>query len=237
MVPCSNLCGTARLMLATSSTRVPSLHSDRYGKRAGAQVTAITESGTNQFHGSVFEFVRNSALDARNFFDQGPIPAFRRNQFGASAGGPVTKDRFFLFGSYEGLRHRLGISSVSVVPDDNSRRGLQPNGAPVPNLRPEMLNYMALWPQPNGPEVLTPGPSGTAYSYNIAKQSINEDFGTARADYNPRNEDSVSASYTIDAGNNLTPLADPLFGNYITLRSQVASIHATHIFSDRKSVV
>src|SRR4029077_19591605 len=76
-------------------------------------------------------------------------------------------------------------------------------------------------------------PSGTAYSYNIAKQSINEDFGTARSDYNPRNEDSVSASYTIDDGNNLTPLADSLFGNYITLRSQVDSVRETHIFSPR----
>jgi hypothetical protein len=208
-------------------------YSAEYGKRGGAQVTAITESGTNQFHGSVFEFLRNSALDARNFFDQGSIPAFKRNQFGASGGGPIRKDRFFLFGNYEGFRHRLGMSSVSVVPDDNSRRGLQPNGAPVPNLRPEMLNYMALWPQPNGPEVLTPGPSGTAYSYNIAKQSINEDFGTARADYNLRNQDSLSASYTVDDGNNLTPLADPLFGNYVTLRSQVASVRETHIFSPR----
>src|SRR5205814_7774134 len=71
-------------------------YSAEYGKRAGAQVTAITQSGTNQFHGSAFEFLRNSALDARNFFDQGAIAPFRRNQFGASAGGPLKKDRVFL---------------------------------------------------------------------------------------------------------------------------------------------
>jgi hypothetical protein len=221
-------------------------YSAEYGKRAGAQVTAITQSGTNQFHGSVFEFLRNSALDARNFFDQGSVAPFRRNQFGGSAGGPVQKDRVFLFGNYEGLRHRLGISNVSVVPDDNARKGSLPNAstgvyAPVAGLRPEMLNYMPLWPAANGPEVMVPAtapgtglvPSGTALSYNTPKQSINEDFGTVRGDYTPRSEDSFSTSYTIDDGNNLTPLPDPLFGNYITLRSQVLSARETHIFSPR----
>src|SRR5262249_50513463 len=136
-------------------------YSAEYGKRAGAQVTAITQSGTNQFHGSVFEFLRNSALDARNFFDQGSVAPLRRNQFGGSAGGPIKKDSVFLFGNYEGLRHRLGISNVSVVPDDNARKGLLPNAstgvyAPVAGLRPEMLNYMPLWPAANGPEVMVP---------------------------------------------------------------------------------
>ena len=221
-------------------------YSAEYGKRAGAQVTAVTQSGTNQFHGSAFEFLRNSELDARNFFDQGSIAPFRRNQFGASAGGPIKKDRVFLFGNYEGFRHRLGISNVSVVPDQDARQGRLPNpatgvSATVANLRPEMLNYMQLWPQPNGREIMVPAtspgtglvPSGTAYSFNAPKQSINEDFGTAKGDYNPRDQDSLSISYTIDDGNNLTPLADPLFGNYITLRSHVAGIRETHIFSPR----
>ncbi len=221
-------------------------YSAEYGKRAGAQVTAVTQSGTNQFHGSVFEFLRNSALDARNFFDQGSIAPFRRNQFGASAGGPIKKDRLFVFGNYEGFRHRLGLSNVSVVPDLDARQGRLPSPssgvlAPAVNLRSEMLNYMPLWPKPNGPEIMVPAtspgtglvPSGTAYSYNTPKQVINEDFITAKADYNLRNRDSVSASYTIDDGNNLTPLADPLFGNYITLRSQVASVRETHILSPR----
>src|SRR3989475_2989221 len=221
-------------------------YSAEYGKRAGAQVTAVTQSGTNQFHGSAFEFLRNSALDARNFFDQGSIAPFRRNQFGASAGGPIKKDRVFLFGNYEGFRHRLGISNVSVVPDQDARQGRLPNpatGVPatVANLRPEMLNYMQLWPQPNGREIMVPAtspgtglvPSGTAYSFNTPKQSINENFGTAKGDYIARDQDSFSVSYTADDGNNLSPLADPLFGNYISLRSQVATIRETHIFSPR----
>src|SRR5213080_4975142 len=241
--------GVSRNLLGIDAVRefnvLTGTYSAEYGKRAGAQVTVVTQSGTNQFHGSVFEFLRNSALDARNFFDQGAVAPFRRNQFGASAGGPLKKDRVFFFGNYEGFRHRLGISSPSVVPDQEARQGRLPDPATgayatVPNLRPEMLNYMQLWPQPNGPEIMVatpPGtglvPSGTAYSYNTPKQSINENFGTAKGDYIARDQDSFSVSYTADDGNNLSPLADPLFGNYITLRSQVATIRETHIFSPR----
>src|SRR5262245_36474456 len=225
-------------------------YSAEYGKRAGAQVTAVTQSGTNQLHGSVFEFLRNSALDARNIFDLDPTGGkssaapFRRNQFGASIGGPIKQDRVFFFGNYEGFRHRLVINNVSVVPDQEARQGRLPIATTgvyttVANLRPEMLGFMTLWPQANGPEIMIPAtspgtglvPSGTAYSYNGPKQTINEDFGTVKGDYNPRNTDSLSVSYTIDDGNNLSPLADPLFGNYITLRSHVASIRETHIFS------
>src|SRR6266566_5059122 len=131
-------------------------YSAEYGKRAGAQVTVITQSGTNQFHGSIFEFLRNSALDARNFFDQGAIAPFRRNHFGAAVGGPIAKDRLFFFGNYEGFRHRLGVSNVAVVPDQQARLGLLPNAAtgvyaPVANLNPSMRSFMSFWPQANGP--------------------------------------------------------------------------------------
>src|SRR2546427_1085198 len=107
-------------------------YSAEYGKRAGAQVTAVTQSGSNALHGSLFEFLRNSALDARNFFDPPSeglggqrIPPFKRNQFGGSLGGPIKKDKAFLYGSYEGFRHRLGLPNVAIVPDD-SARGLNP---------------------------------------------------------------------------------------------------------------
>src|ERR1700732_1973985 len=87
-------------------------YSAEYGRNSGGGVNAITRSGTNQFHGSVYEFLRNSALDARNFFDQAVIPPFKRNQFGGSAGGPIIKDRTFIFGDYEGIRQGKGITSV-----------------------------------------------------------------------------------------------------------------------------
>jgi hypothetical protein len=207
-----------------------------YGKRAGAQVSVVTQSGSNELHGSVFEFLRNSALDARNFFDRGPAPPFRRNQFGGALGGPLRKDRLFLFGNYEGFRQSLAVSNVSVVPDQQARQGFLPNASgvytQVSNLNRAMLPYMSFWPEPNGPKLLANGvPSGTALSYNNPKQSIREDFGTLRTDYAVRDRDSLSGSYTVDDGNSLIPLADPLFGSYVTLRSQVAGIQETHVIS------
>ena len=98
-------------------------YSAEYGKRAGAQVSIVTQSGTNALHGTIFEFVRNSAFDSPGPFDQGTVPPFRRNQFGAAAGGPLKKDRLFLFGNYEGFRQALAVSSLSVVPDANARQG------------------------------------------------------------------------------------------------------------------
>jgi hypothetical protein len=207
-----------------------------YGKRAGAQVTIVTQSGSNTLHGTIFEFLRNSALDARNFFDQGNTPPFRRNQFGGAAGAPLKKNRAFIFGNYEGFRQALALSNVTVVPDAQARQGLLPNAAGVyskaANLDTAILPYMSFWPAPNGPELLSSGvASGTALSYNNPRQSIREDFGTVRTDYNLRERDTLSTSYTIDNGNNLTPNADPLFGSYETLQAQVASVTETHVIS------
>ena len=207
-----------------------------YGKRSGAQVNVVTQSGTNVLHGTIFEFLRNSALDARNFFDQAFVPPFRRNQFGGALGGPLKKDRLFLFGNYEGFRQSLAVSSVSIVPDAEARLGFLPNASgvetKVSKLNPAMLPYMSFWPHSNGAELLANGlPSGTALSYNNPKESIREDFGTLRADYLLRVRDTLSAAYTIDDGNSLIPLADPLFGSYTTLRMQVASLEETHVVS------
>ncbi len=206
-------------------------YSAAYGKRAGAQVVIVTQSGGNAFHGSVFEFLRNSGLDARNFFDQASVPSFRRNQFGGALGGPLKKDKLFLFGNYEGFRQALAVSSLSEVPDANARLGELPNSAGVPttvaNLNPAMLKYMALWPQPNGIDL----GSGVALSYNNPHQSIREDFGTARTDYVLSNKDSLSGSWTIDNGYNLSPLADPLFGSVLNQVNQVVSLQETHIVS------
>ncbi|MDQ2712542.1 MAG: carboxypeptidase-like regulatory domain-containing protein, partial [Acidobacteriota bacterium] len=104
-------------------------YSAEYGKRAGAQVIVATQTGTNVLHGSLFEFLRNSDLDARNFYDRGFVPPFRRNQFGGALGGPLKKNRLFLFGNYEGFRQALAVSSVSEVPDQFARQGLLPNAS------------------------------------------------------------------------------------------------------------
>jgi hypothetical protein len=113
--------GLSQNLLGIDAVREFNLLTDTYsaecGKRTGGQVSIVTKSGTNTLHGSLFEFLRNSALDARNFFDQNLVPPFRRNQFGGSLGGPLKKDKLFLFGNYEGFRQSLAATSVSVVPN------------------------------------------------------------------------------------------------------------------------
>jgi len=150
--------------------------SAEYGKSSGGVINAITKSGTNQFHGTAYEFLRNSAMDAKNFFDApGKIAPFRRNQFGASAGGPIQKDKMFLFGDYEGLRQYLGTTQSTNVPTASARAGNlcspDPTGGsngcatfhtiqdpvlglknPVPPfvINPNVLPFLPLWPLPNG---------------------------------------------------------------------------------------
>ena len=106
--------GTSGQLLGVDAVREFNVATDTYGasygKRDGAQVSIVTSSGTNQLHGTAFEFMRNSALDARNYFDQGTIPEFQRNQFGGSLGGPIRSDKLFLFGNYEGFRQNWGLS-------------------------------------------------------------------------------------------------------------------------------
>ena len=212
-------------------------YSAAYGKRSGAQVEVVTQSGTNSLHGTLFEFLRNSDLDAKNYFDQGSIPPFRRNQFGAALGGPIKKDKLFLFGNYEGFRQSLALSNVTVVPDNEVRLGELPSSttgvySTPSNLNPGMLKFMQMWPAVNGPELLVNGVnSGAALSYNHPLEHIREDFGTTRMDYALSERDTLTGSYTIDDGDSLIPAADPLFASYSTLRMQVASLQETHVIS------
>src|SRR5207244_7744207 len=101
-------------------------YSAEFGRSAGGVINAVTRAGQNEFRGSAFEFHRNSALDAKNFFDPAsqPKPDFKRNQFGAVLGGPLQRDKTFFFAAYEGLIERLGVTGVTAVPDDDARRGL-----------------------------------------------------------------------------------------------------------------
>ena len=248
--------GTSGYLLGIDAVRefnvLTDTYSAEYGKRAGAQVSAVTQSGTNQFHGTLFEFVRNSAFDSPGPFDNGVVPPFRRNQFGGAAGGPLKKDRLFLFGNYEGFRESLDVSSVSVVPDDNVRAGMVPNActgvyATVTGVTPAHLSTMEqyaslFWPAPNGPELTVPAsgtgctntaqvPSGTAKAFYNPNEHIREDFGTVRADYNLAKNDTLSSAYTIDDGTSLIPNADPIFASFTPLRMQVLSLSETHVFS------
>jgi Carboxypeptidase regulatory-like domain len=216
---------------------VPNMDAAEFGHRAGGQVTIVTQSGTNTFHGSAYEFLRNSALDARNFFDhqQAPtdprIPPFKRNQFGGSAGGPIQKDKTFLFVNYEGFRQVWDLPKVAIVPDAQARQGLLPNAngvyQPVAGFNPAVVPYFSLWPTPNGPEV----GGGTAYSYNTTPNPVREDFGIAKLDRTFSNKDTFSASYTIDDGSNVGTGQNPFSAVTNIERAQVLSLSEIHVFS------
>jgi hypothetical protein len=194
-----------------------------YGKRPGAQVNIVTASGSNEFHGNVYEFLRNSALDARNFFDHGSIPAFRRNVFGGSLGGPIRRDKTFLFGNYEGFRQTLGLSDLTLVPDAISR------ASAVPSIQP----LLALWPVANGQELLTStgAPSGIAEAFSNPVQRIREDFGTGRLDHTFTDKDLFAGVYTVDDGEAHSPTNNPFSLVDIFLREQVISLSETHVIS------
>ncbi|HEX2714278.1 MAG TPA: carboxypeptidase-like regulatory domain-containing protein [Candidatus Acidoferrales bacterium] len=221
--------GVSGQLLGVDSVREFSVVKDtygaEYGKRPGAQINIVTSSGSNALHGNVYEFVRNSALDARNFFDHGDIPKFQRNEFGGSLGGPLKKDKTFLFGNYEGFRQNLGLSDLSLVPDNASR------AAAVASIQP----LLALWPVANGPELLNADgtSSGIAEAFSNPVQHIREDFGTARFDQNFTANDSFAAVYTVDDSAAHSPTNNPLSFVDITLREQVSSLSETHIFSPR----
>jgi len=202
-----------------------------YGKRPGGQVTIVTQSGTNQLHGSVYEFLRNNALDAPNYFDQGSAPPFQRNQFGGSLGGPVRSNKTFLFGNYEGLRQHLHQTSVAFVPDAASRSIAAASVQPLLNLWPTATAGAPdfnVGCTVNGVVV----PCGIAQVLSSPLQTIREDFGTVRLDHTVSSLDSLAAAYTIDDGHDLTAtVLDPFSSDILTLREQVLSLDATHSFS------
>ncbi len=215
--------GTSQQLLGVDAVREFNVLRDNYGaeygKRPGGQVSIVTQSGTNQLHGSAYEFLRNNALDAPNFFDQGSAPPFQRNQFGASLGGPVRAGKTFLFGNYEGLRQHLHQTSAAFVPDAASR------AAAVPSVQP-LLN---LWPiAPAG----APDFNGIAQVFSSPLQVIREDFGTARLDHIISSRDTLAGVYTIDDGDDLTATTlDPYSSDVVSLREQVVSLEETHSFS------
>jgi outer membrane receptor protein involved in Fe transport len=201
-------------------------YSAEYGKTSGGVVNAITRSGTNQFHGSVYEFLRNSALDARNFFDPAQIPPFRRNQFGVSAGAPIRKDSTFIFGDYEGIRQSLGTSVVDQVLSPAARSGNLTTSTVI--VDPAVAAYLALEPLP------TPGTpiTGDIGNFtNVGQQVVNENFFTVRVDQKISNSDSLFGTYSFDN----SPLTQPdALGNtllHAISRRHIIALEESHIFS------
>jgi hypothetical protein len=215
--------GTSGMLLGVDAVREFNVQRDTYsaelGKHPGGQVIIVTQSGSNQWHGAVYEFLRNNALDAPNFFDQGSAPPFQRNQFGASMGGPIQQDKTFVFGNYEGFRQNLHQTSAAFVPDAASR------AAAVASVQP-LLNLW-LTPPANAPDF-----NGIAQVFSSPLQTIREDFATVRVDHTFSQKDSLAAIYTIDDGRDVTATpANPYSSDVVNLREQVLSLEETHVFS------
>jgi hypothetical protein len=222
--------GPSGMLLGVDAVREFNVQRDsygaEYGKHPGGQVIIATQSGTNTWHGALYEFVRNSALDSANYFDQnGSPPPFQRNQFGASSGGAIQKDKTFLFANYEGFRQDLNQTSLAFVP------GLDARAAAAPSVQP-LLN---LWPTPPAgtPELDVPGQHfGISQYFSSPLQTVREDFGTVRVDHVFSRADSLAAIYTIDDGGDVTAtIADPYSTDILNLREQVLSLDETHVFS------
>ncbi len=218
---------------------ITSNYSAEYGKTSGGVVNAITRSGTNQIHGSVYEFLRNSRLDAKNYFDDHtqPIPPFKRNQFGGAVGGPIFKNRTFFFADYEGIRQSKGITTVTTVPSAVARGGNlcsspDPGSTCVPNtvpVDPAAQAFLTFYHLPNnGPLAGSNGDLGI-YTFP-GQQIVNENFLTTRVDHKISDHDSLFGTYMYDK----TPYSSPDGLNnveFTTLTArQFASVEETHIF-------
>jgi hypothetical protein len=216
-------------------------YSAEYGRTSGGVISAVTRTGTNAFHGNAYEFLRNSALDARNFFDGAVIPPFRRNQFGASEGGPIQKDKTFFFGDYEGLRQALAVSNFDTVPSPAARSGMlcaPPDCSTTTQVTvdPLVKPYLGFYPLPNGP-LLCPFascPSGVGDTgiFSFAGSQIStENFFTVRLDHTFSSKDTLFGTYMFDNSNlNQTDEFNNKIINART-RRQIVTMQENHIFS------
>ena len=229
-------------------------YSAEYGKTSGGVVNAITRSGTNTFHGSAYEFLRNSGLDANDFFANAagqPKPSFRQNQFGVSAGGPIRKDRTFIFGDYEGIRYSKGQTYVATVPS-LAARGLMPDGKtptaailcslcatpqpvtgaanpdPVTGIDHTVLRYLPFFALPNA-GVIGNGDIGL-FTFD-RHQNVSENYFTTRVDEKISDKDSLFGTYSFDN----SPLTQPNILDDVlvssTAKRQIAAIEESHVFN------
>src|SRR5882672_3657065 len=228
--------------------------SAEYGRTSGGVINAITKSGTNQFHGSAYEFLRNDALDAANFFENAnglKKGSFRQNQFGVSAGGPIRKDKMFIFGDYEGIRYSKGIPVAITVPSNAARNGqlcsipilsgpnacsttqlqpnpADPNGTDANGVDLAVKKYLPFWPVSTN---IPAGTNGDTATFGFTGQRVvTENFFTIRGDDKISDKDSLAATYLRD----ITPYSSPDGLDAVllnsTTRRQIVSLEETHTF-------
>ena len=213
--PAGSAAGTALGTETIREFRVESnAYSAEFGRNSGGQINVLTKSGANTLDGSTYAFHRNDALDARNYFDSGEQPDFRRNQFGATVGGPLARDRAFFFLGYEALIERLGRTISTVVPDDNARQGILPTGTVA--IHPAVAPYLAEYPRANGPSL---GQGLAAYTFPF-NQRLDEHFAQGRVDYNLGSGGQFFARYTLDDTDQFLPTDYPQFPRNFISRNQ-----------------
>jgi outer membrane receptor protein involved in Fe transport len=203
-----------------------STYGAQYGGNGGA-INAVSKSGTNDFHGSLYEFFRNSDLDARGFFDGPSVPPFRRNQYGASLGGPIKKNKIFFFLNYEGIQQVLDTTYVNFVPSAAMHQGIV-GGKQVSNISPAAQAMLALYPLPTS---LLPGNSDVGIYNYVGAQNSPENFGLGRVDWNISDKDSLFVRYEGDFGTRTTYAGFGLWPTFDTTHNQFFTIGERHIFS------
>jgi hypothetical protein len=193
-----------------------------YGLTSGGVVNAQTRSGSSELHGSVLEFLRNDAMDARGFFD-GAKPPFRRNQFGASVGGPILRQKLFFFSNFESLRQSLTTSVIDTVPSLNARNGLLTGG--TIRVDPAVQKYLGLFALPNG------AVQGDTGLYTFGSKALTpENYFTNRMDYTLSPADNLHGTYVLDRGTTAQPDSLNVISNVNTVKRQMGSLEETHLF-------
>ena len=195
---------------------LPQAFDAEYGTNGGGVIETVTKSGSNQFHGSLWEFHRDASLDAKNYFDlsSDPIPAFVRNQFGASIGGPLIHDRTFFFANYEGFRQVQASTAIATVPNALAHQGLlpsatnpsacnnaSPSGCVAVPVDPRVEQFLALLSPTNGVD----NRDGTGDLITANKGSTTENLGVIRVDHNLSNSHSIFGRYMIDDSSSVVP--------------------------------
>jgi len=209
---------------------ITNAYDSEHGRHTGGVISAVTKSGTNSLHGSVFEFLRNDNLDAANWADNargGSVkPEFRRNQFGFAVGGPVLQDRTFFFGSYEGLREFLGQTQTFNVPSLSARNGfLGANQTPTP-IDSEVKPFLDSYPLPNGASI-----SADVSEFAEPRNRVtNHDFWAGKIDHHFSESDSLAGRFVYDNTDRENP--DSLnTGELFLTRSRFVNVEHVHIFS------
>ena len=244
--------GVSGLLLGMDSVQEFEVLNDAYpayiGGSGGATVNVITRRGTRSFHGSLYGFFRNSAMDARNFFDRDPSnplersdpPSFNRQQYGGSIGGPLPGEENTFFFSYEGLRERLGMTLINTVPNDDAREGFLPvfdaNGQPTGELRevgvdPAIEPILDLYPRANSRDF---GDGSAEYVFQQQQPTDDHHFNL-RTDFQLAPSDSLFVRYTFQDSEKFAPFEVSIegFDSDLSSRNQYLTVEETHLFSSR----